>query len=333
MTTKWRDATSKAAWTLVIAVLALAVLRTVGSAPAKRTARPVHLPMAWGGPTYHAVVRTGGEQDWEEFDYPTTWYTDTLVIVQNWDPEDDTWPPTSPLARLEEHGGRGLCDEVDCNTFFPEGTVTETMEVDGRLATKYSYQYEPPVSGAVLIDVEPPPGQLPFYFELRVNFAHDQDEYESLMGVMEAIVSSYRFIPYYLDTSSWERTDGDSQLPSLEHYNIYHPPGWTVTETATEVVAASPPGSEAMAVAFEPGHSDSEWEAATPMLGTKSERLVSRQTAGGVQTTVYMTSNRMKVTTTVPERPYGSAEYWALEQTVMEIFEGSGFRPALPSYP
>lgn len=294
----------------------------------------------------HADKR-GNPPGWIEFDYPSGWYLtdDFYTNVQSFDPTDDG-PATSHGDRVSIHDQANYTEVYSGN--WPAGTVTDTVTIDGITANRYT----PPVdtssgyfSGYAVIDVVVPAPAADleprhYYITREVARATGQTDYDARVTTLDAIIDSIEFVDDAISSLNWIISRDDAPLMStLRQFKVTHPNGWVVGDLVDGFEVSSlnfTAGS--VYLKFEPGADHSDWDTGEEMLGDTRIRRVagSTQVVNGIRTTEYIRNADppVKITVSVTDLPYGTADYWLLEQLSWRIMYNASvwYQPALP-YP
>ncbi len=307
-------------------------------------------------PGYSRAIVRGAVTKWYMFDYPDEWHIEPAggdhVTMDYHTVADDN---SSPSVQLQMLRGRGVTGRRE----YPDGAVTSTLLVDGRMAVRY----DPPLSDGLAeagvtcyVSVEVPAAveespeaqmdDLSLLNELRISLyvygVNTPAECQPLVDVVfNDLLPTLHFIPDYTIGTSWPEHRFPDVFPDIGPVAIYAPSGWTVAAQPDSVViqsagswlAGSPISIQAVPRQVSAYYSDAEdilggWD-----LGLA---LAAASVQNGLQTTEYADNNDRPVKWNViaPDLPEGSEEQLRVDQTVWRILLGSAFTyMSVPGYP
>lgn len=233
-------------------------------------------------------------------------------------------PPTATV-KIDLSSG-DLC-EGRCN-FGPE-YVTETIYLSGRPGVLYRGPTERlegyyTSNHFVAVD-ERNDSEQSRNISFSVYYARSEQQHDQLISEIRSVLENTYFVPCYTDDLDWDNTEIDQpRIPGIPHIQITHPRGATVLETDRDVtVRANVPGIGPIGVVFEPFRPRAEWDNASQIFDEALLRQIGSSVEGSTRTTQYVrdwgNDPPIRMTTTTPDLPFGSEQYWKAEQTVWMI--------------
>jgi hypothetical protein len=143
------------------------------------------------------------------------------------------------------------------------------------------------------------------------------------MAQLEDITASIAPIDNYVSPVDWLAGWNTNPLsPVLDYYTLMYPSGAVVTNTLQGVLVSLQTQTGRLDVDFLPDRPMSEWENATPMMGTGLVRLIEEHSVGGRRIVEYSMQPQdapQKVVVSMPDVQTGSAAYWTFDQTAWFI--------------
>jgi hypothetical protein len=293
-------------------------------------------------PGYTQAIVRGARDLWYELAYPEDWEldptSDQILMVSH-----DIEAEPGALVKLQIERGLGVAGRDP--SYYPAGTITSTMLVDGRAATRYDLPVETLAEGGVGCSVAvgvgpaaPPleraePSQAN---ELMIDFhvlgVAEAAECQTYLATLDEILQLVHFVPDTTSAGPWQNEAlAPSPIAKIRRIDVARPAGWSVVGEPAAVTIRSdgawPGGS--IHIRAEPLQAPEYFDGATDLPGGLGPgvRLVSTAVSDGLRTTEFAAANTSPVKWVVvaPDLPVGQPGYWENEQAIWRVMSETAF--------